>query len=122
MMKFVEMSKQEVNICIWELMNSKEDNDTWACLKRMKKTRSFMTSLYKKTCKLNNVEPDVNILDKFKTHLDNIVDVKPEIMRLEKEEVVLDGPERPEVVLEPDSKIVHHDNNNPPRMISRKKK
>lgn len=129
MIKFVELSKQEINICIWELMNGKEDIDTWECLKRLKKPASFMTSLYKKTCKLNSIEPDVNIIDKFKTHLDGLLQLKKEIMKPEKDE-----PEKITTSLDKEatkihvdtivrpSEIVHHNNNNPPRMISRKRK
>jgi hypothetical protein len=139
MINFVEMSKQEINICIWELMNGKEDNDTWECLKRLKKPASFMTSLYKKTCKINSMEPDVNIIDKFKTHLDGLLQVKKEIMKPEKEDnntfvheepgikvaTTVDKEDSTKIIVEASfkpSELVHHENNNAPKMISRKRK
>lgn len=70
-MEFVKMSKQEVNICIWELINKREDNYTWECFKRLQKPKSFVVSLYKKTCKLNNLTIEEDIIQKILSSLDD---------------------------------------------------
>jgi hypothetical protein len=72
-MEFVKMGKQEVNICIWELINKREDNDTWECLRRLQKTKSFVLSLYKKTCKLNGLTPEEEIIQKISSFLNDQV-------------------------------------------------
>jgi hypothetical protein len=68
-MEFVKMGKQEINICVWELINGTEDDDTWECFKRLNKTSQFVVSLYKKTCKLNVLRPDPQIIQKITSQL-----------------------------------------------------
>lgn len=72
-MNFIKMGKQEVNICIWELINGIEDDDTWVCFKRLKRPKSFVISLYKKTCKLNALNIDENIVQKISSFLNDVV-------------------------------------------------
>ena len=71
-MNFVKTGKQELNIGIWELINKTEDNDTWALYERLKKPSNFVVSLYKKTCKLNNIDFDQNTVDKINENLDSL--------------------------------------------------
>jgi hypothetical protein len=71
------MGKHEINICIWELINGTEDDDTWTCFRRLNKTSQIIVSLYKKTCKLNSLAPDPQIIQKITSHLvSNLIPVK----------------------------------------------
>jgi hypothetical protein len=91
-MNFVKIGKQEVNICIWELINKREDNDTWECLRRLQKLKKFVVSLYKKTCKLNNLTIEEEIIQKISSFLNDqvVAVVSPAIDDVEEDETVVE--------------------------------
>ena len=70
-LNFIKAGKPELNICIYELVNKIENEDTWACFKRLKKTKSFVISLYKRTCKQNNLNIEDEIIQKISSSLDD---------------------------------------------------